>query len=432
MDLLSVLIMLVVLLALAKVGSMVFTRFGVPGLVGEILIGVLIANLVIGDTTILEMLGIFIGSEGVDPSSNYVILYTLAEIGVIFLLFAVGLETRAKDLMSVGKAAFLVAILGVVLPFILGFIVIMVKDGNMLEALFLGAAMVATSVGITARVIKDMKLSDARESRIIIGAAVIDDILGMIILAIVVGMAKAETSGEALSIVSIATIAIVAVAFVVVVLLYCLKINPILYNKIMEYKQAKLAKADGKPIHHMDMFAIAIIVCLALSALAEIVGLAAIIGAFLAGMIFADHAHEWKLEAKVESITDFILPLFFINVGLMVNLSAFTNVDIIVLSLIVIVLAVISKLVGCGLGAKLGDKSLDKDSCRIIGVGMIPRGEVGIIVATIGYSTYHILTPELYSVVIFMSVVTTIIAPPILSKMFRKKYPEDMWADAGI
>ena len=181
MEFTQVLLMLVVVFSCAKAASFVFNRIGIPGLVGEILVGVVLASVSIGGATFAESLGLYemVGGERVE-TDYYHILEVFSELGVMFLLFSVGLETRVKDLMSVGKAAFLVALLGVLIPFVFGYMYVeFFQDGNMYHALFLGAAMVATSVGITARVIKDMRLTDAKESRIIIGAAVIDDILGM-------------------------------------------------------------------------------------------------------------------------------------------------------------------------------------------------------------------------------------------------------------
>ncbi len=425
---LQLLLALTVLLVMARIGSAIFSRFGLPGLIGEILMGIVIANIIVGDWSFMEdALGIVLPDPITDPndagSSIYQVVYAFAELGVIFLLFTVGLETKVKDLMNSGKAALLCAIFGVVVPFVLGFALIMGTEGNMNHALFLAAAMVATSVGITARIIKDMRLMDTREARIIIAAAVIDDILGMIVLAIVKGMVE---SGE-LSIASIAQITIQAVAFVLVIIALCKWVVPRIYD-YFDARNRALA-AEGKTPMKVNKLALAIIVCLAMSALAEYIGLAAIIGAFLAGMLFADHAWEWELEEKIDSISTFILPLFFLNVGMQVNLGSLADATVIGLVAVVIVLALISKYIGCGIGSKIGDKSLDRSSCSIIGVGMMPRGEVGIIIASIGLGIVvegqRAMSEDLYAVVVLMSVITTIIAPPILAKMFRKKYQEE-------
>lgn len=419
--LLQILVTLVVLYALARAGTVLVSRFGLPGLIGEIIMGVVIANLVIGDFSLMEFLDLGMpapGVEGDHGSGVYPIVYAMAELGVIFLLFTVGLETKVNDLMKSGKAAFFCALMGVIVPFILGFALIMGTEGNMNHALFLAAAMVATSVGITARIIKDLKLMDTREARIIIAAAVIDDVLGMIVLAIVKGMAE---SGE-LSILNVASITLQAVVFVLVVIAICKWVIPRIYDYFEDRKKAK--EAAGKVPFSTNKLVLAIIVCLAMAALAEFIGLAAIIGAFLAGMMFADHAWEWDLESKIDSISTFLLSFFFLNVGLQVDIGTLGDTSVLVLVVVVIILAVISKLVGCSLGAKMGDRSLDSSSLKIIGFGMAPRGEVGIIVAAIGLAS-DAMSQDLYAVVVLMSVITTIIAPPIISKLFRQKYHEE-------
>ncbi len=419
--LLQILVTLVVLYALARAGTVLVSRFGLPGLIGEIIMGVVIANLVIGDFSLMEFLDLGMpapGVEGDHGSGVYPIVYAMAELGVIFLLFTVGLETKVNDLMKSGKAAFFCALMGVIVPFVLGFALIMGTEGNMNHALFLAAAMVATSVGITARIIKDLKLMDTREARIIIAAAVIDDVLGMIVLAIVKGMAE---SGE-LSILNVASITLQAVVFVLVVIAICKWVIPRIYDYFEDRKKAK--EAAGKVPFSTNKLVLAIIVCLAMAALAEFIGLAAIIGAFLAGMMFADHAWEWDLESKIDSISTFLLSFFFLNVGLQVDIGTLGDTSVLVLVVVVIILAVISKLVGCSLGAKMGDRSLDSSSLNIIGFGMAPRGEVGIIVAAIGLAS-GAMSQDLYAVVVLMSVITTIIAPPIISKLFRQKYHEE-------
>ena len=427
MDLLEVLLMLVIVFVSAKAASFVFNRIGIPGLVGEILVGVVLASVAIGGVTFAESLGLYEMVGGVrEETEMYHVLDVFSELGVMFLLFSVGLETRVKDLMSVGKAAFLVALLGVMIPFVFGYAYVeFFQDRNMYHALFLGAAMVATSVGITARVIKDMRLTDAKESRIIIGAAVIDDILGMIVLAIVSGMAK---SGE-IDIVNIIVVAVSAFAFVILVMLFAYFVVPKIKAKVQEYNDAKFEQDKNYIPTKFNMLIPAIALCLAFAFLAEYIGLAAIIGAFLAGMIFADYAIIWGLEEKIEAINTFLVSFFFVNVGLKVDISGVDGALILTI-VIVIVLAVLGKYIGCSLGAKIGDKSLEKSSLNIIGIGMVPRGEVGIIVASIGLKIVlegggTAISQELYTVVVLMSVITTIIAPPLLSSAFKKRYKAD-------
>ena len=416
--LLQVLFTMAVVFIIARVGSTIFARFGLPGLIGEILMGILIANIA-GGSFMEDILDISFDSTGY-RSDTYTVIYTLAELGVIFLLFSVGLETKVKDLLGSGKAAMLCAILGVILPFVAGLALVLAVGGyDMNCAMFMGAAMVATSVGITARIIKDMRLMEVKESRIIIAAAVIDDVLGMIVLAIVQGM---STSGGDLEIMDLAIIIIKAVAFVLIAIGFAKYAVPKIYDYFDKRNRAIIAK--GKVPYSFNKLIMAIIVCLSMAALAEFIGLAAIIGAFLAGMMFADHAWEWELEHRIEAITSFMISFFFVNVGLMVDISSLGDTTIIILVVVVILLAMVTKFIGCGLGARLGDKTVDKSSFSIIGVGMMPRGEVGIIIASIGLNA-GVMSNDLYTVVVMMSVMTTIIAPPILSALFKKKYKSE-------
>ena len=413
----QVMIILSVLFVTAFFASTVFKRFGMPGLVGEILAGVIVANIVIGDWSLLgdflqiERPGLDAGGSFVEGNVYWSVLEVLAELGVVFLLFAVGLETKVKDLMSVGRTAMIVAVLGVVIPLILGYAVIMVwYDGDVYLAMFMGAAMVATSVGITAQVIKDMNTLDTPESRIIIGAAVIDDILGIIVLTVVAGMAA---TGGVINVVDITEIIVIAVMFVVAALVFASRGVPYICRRIRE---------SGKN-SRIDLFVVAIAVCIVISTLADQMRLAMIIGAFLAGMIFADCGCECDLEKKMSSITALLLPFFFVYVGLHIDFGLFTR-DLLYLAAIVIVLAVISKYIGCGLGTVLGDRE-KKSSPSIVGAGMIPRGEVGIIVAVIGVGLLLATDPkimDIFAVVVLMSVVTTLITPFLLSHLFKKKY----------
>ena len=420
MDLFQLLLTMAILFILARIGAALVSRFGLPGLIGEIVMGIIIANLAFGDFSLMEFLDLSISNPNVPEShssTTYEIIEAFSELGVIFLLFTVGLETKVKDLLGAGKPALLAAVLGVILPFAAGFALIIAVDGDMHHAMFMAAAMVATSVGITARIIKAMKLMDTREARIIIGAAVIDDVLGMIVLAIVKGMAE-----SGVSIVNILSISIQAVLFVGIVILACKFVVPKVYDYFDDKRQKAIAA--GKVPYSVNKLVFSIIVCLLMAAFAEFIGLAAIIGSFLAGMLFADHAWEWDLEHKIESITTFFISFFFLNVGLQVDISTLTDMHVLILAIVVILIALATKYIGCGIGAKMGDRQLDKAGFNIVGVGMMPRGEVGIIVASIGLGT-GMMSSDLYAVVVLMSVATTIIAPPILSKLFRKKYHEE-------
>ncbi len=421
MEIAQVLLTLAIVFILAKAMSRVVSKFGAPGLIGEIVLGVILANLILGDFNVAEALDIRDGDETKD------VLEIFSELGVIFLLFTVGLETRVKDLTSVGKAAVLVAVLGVIVPFVVGYAYVMLfYDGEFYHSMFMGAAMVATSVGITARVIKDMGLMDVKESRIIIGAAVIDDILGMIVLAIVSGMAK---TGE-IDLLNVIKVAAIAIAFVLIVLFIAGKVLPALHRKIREYNDRRIKEDPDFLPFRANMFIVALSVCLVFAYFADYVGLATIIGSFLGGMLFAEHAWEWKLEEKFESISTLFVSFFFVYVGMNVDLQMFFDKpELLITALIVIILACITKYIGCGLGAKIADPHLEKSSFNIIGCGMMPRGEVGIIVALIGtkilVDEVSVVSDEMYAIIVLMCIATTIIAPPILSILYRKKYKTD-------
>ena len=418
MEIAQVLLTLAIVFILAKAMSRVVSKFGAPGLIGEIVLGVILANLILGDFNVAEALDIRDGDETKD------VLEIFSELGVIFLLFTVGLETRVKDLTSVGKAALLVAVLGVIVPFVVGYAYVMLfYDGEFYHSMFMGAAMVATSVGITARVIKDMGLMDVKESRIIIGAAVIDDILGMIVLAIVSGMAK---TGE-IDLLNVIKVAAIAIAFVLVVLFIAGKVLPAVHVKIREYNDRRIEEDPDFLPFRANMFIVALSVCLVFAYFADYVGLATIIGSFLGGMLFAEHAWEWKLEEKFESISTLFVSFFFVYVGMNVDLQMFFDKpELLITALVVIVLACITKYIGCGLGAKIADPHLEKSSFNIIGCGMMPRGEVGIIVALIGtkilVDEVSVVSDEMYAIIVLMCIATTLIAPPILSVLYRKKY----------
>ncbi|CDM64994.1 cation:proton antiporter [Pyrinomonas methylaliphatogenes] len=373
------LVTLLVTLVAAKLTAEIFERLRQPAVVGEILAGIIIGP---------SMLRLVAPSPLIDA---------LAELGVIFLLFSVGLETKPSAIFGVGKRAALVATLGVIVPFIGGWALMRAWGGGDTSALFLGTAMVATSVGITARVLSLMNLLDTPVSRIILGAAVIDDILGLLVLAVVSSVAAGEIKILELGLTAFAAIAFTAfVAFVGAPALN--RLTPRLARLRIEH----------------SLFIASLIICLGLSAAAAKIGIAAIIGAFLAGMALAEAiegAHD--VHEQTRGVTEFFVPFFLVNIGLQLDLSVFNNARVIAFALLVTLLALLTKLVGCGAGAwGMGWRRIAQ-----IGVGMAPRGEVGIVVALIGLQL-GVIGQEVYGVVLFMSVVTTLVAPPLLKVLF--------------
>jgi len=379
----------------ARLLGLAFERLKLPSVVGEIVAGIIIGNTVLFDVLQVE--------------ANFIFLELLAELGVIFLLFAVGLETRFSDLSRVGRTAMYVAILGVIIPFASGYLIMVSLASPPSEAMFIGAALIATSVGITARVIRDLRLTDSTEAKVIIGAAVIDDILGLIVLAVVSGAA-----GEGgIDIVNVIIVAGMALSFVVAIILISTKVLPL---TIKPHPADAIVCGTEHRRSRVGPLSLAIIICFGLSALASIFGLAAIIGAFLAGMVFAEYKERWPCEESFESINELMTPFFFVFVGIQVSLAAFADLWLLLFALGITAVAILTKYIGCGLGAR----SLGRRSASIIGIGMSPRGEVGIIVASIGLSV-GVLTESLFSVVVFMSIATTLIAPPLLVRAFQRK-----------
>ena len=374
-----VLLTLFIMLAAAKFMAELFERLRQPAVAGEILAGVLIGP---------SLLNLAAPSE---------ITSILAEIGVIFLLFNVGLETKPAAIFKVGTRAALVAVLGVVLPFVGGWFLMRAWGSTTVESLFVGTAMVATSVGITARVLSAMGLLDAPTARIILGAAVIDDILGLLVLAVVSSMAAGSVNY--IEILITAALAIGFTAFITVV-------GAPVINRVAP-------SADRLRSGH-GMFILGLVLCLGLSVAAAFIGVAAIIGSFLAGMALAEAAEDHpNMHRQINGVTEFLVPFFLVNIGMQLRLDVFRSSSVIVLCILVTLVAVATKLLGCGLGAiTLGIKRAGQ-----VGMGMVPRGEVGIIVAQIGLSL-AVIGPELYGVVLFMAVATTLIAPPFLKLLY--------------
>lgn len=363
----------------AKLGAELFERAGLPGIVGEILAGVFIGPPVLGWIAPNDLLG------------------ALADLGVMFLLFRVGMEVRASELMRVGGTALLVAVLGVITPFVLGAAIMLGFGAPWIEAIFVGAAMVATSVGITAQVLSAKGLLNHPASRIILGAAIIDDVLGLIVLAVVSSVAQGH-----LDFVKLATTALMAVAFTWVVARWG---TPAM-RRIVPRVEARLQTGEVE-------FNLAMVLLFSLAMLAAYVGVAAIIGAFLAGMALAESVQQ-RVNDLVHGVTELLLPFFLAGIGMHLELGPFRNSTTLLIAGLIVVAAVTSKMIGCGLGAL----ALGWNDAVRVGCGMVPRGEVGMVVAQIGLGL-GVIPAGAYGVVVLMAVATTVIAPPLLSLSYR-------------
>lgn len=371
----SILLSLFIVLISAKVMAEVFERLGQPAVAGEIIAGVLIGPSVFGWVQTGEVISV------------------LAEIGVIFLLFTVGLETRPQAILKVGRRAFLVGSLGVVLPFIAGYLIALWWNASFPEAMFIGAALVATSVGITARVLSGMGLIGSDTARIVLGAAVIDDILGLLILSLVSSVSSGKVEIGALAKTGIAAI------------LFILFVTVVGYRIINRLTPLLNSLKVNKPY-----FNIGLILCLGLSFAANYIGIAAIIGAFLAGMTLSEAAeNEPRIYDLTAGVTEFLVPLFLVNIGMQFDPKLLAQGPVIGLAIVLTIAAVITKFIGGGLGAW----GLSGRQMAQVGAGMIPRGEVGIVVAQIG-AGLGIISPIFFASVLFMTIATTVIAPPII------------------
>jgi Kef-type K+ transport system membrane component KefB len=393
----TALFMAVVLVA-AKLGGDLATRIRQPPVLGELIAGVLLGNLALIGVDWFERIE-------ADPAIDF-----LARVGVLVLLFEVGLESTVRQMLRVGLSSLLVAVVGVVAPFALGWLLAawLLPDASVYVHAFIGATLCATSVGITARVLKDLGWSHSDEARVILGAAVIDDVLGLVVLAVVGGVIAAADRGAALSYGNIAAIIGKAGGFLVFSLLLGVLLAPRMLHL------ASFLRARGV------LLAVGLAFCFSLSWLASAIGLAAIVGAFAAGLILEDVHYrdfvdrgEHGLEELIQPISSFLVPFFFVLMGMRTDLHAFADPGVLGLAGALTIAAIAGKQV-CGL-AVLG-RGVDRLS---VGIGMIPRGEVGLIFANIGagmtLAGEPVISPSTYSAVVAMVIVTTLVTPPGLA-----------------
>ena len=406
---LSVLIGVAVVLVLAKIGGELFERIGQSAVLGELIAGIVLGNLVL------------LGFTGAEPLKTNTTIAALAELGVIILLFEVGLESDLKEMMEVGWSSLLVAVLGVIAPFFLGWMVsaYAMPDAPQRVHIFIGAILCATSVGITARVLKDLGKLNTREARIILGAAVIDDVLGLLILAVVAGAIRAAASGIALPILGVVWIAWKALLFLVGSIV------------IGHFLMPRLLRGAGRFETRGVLLTLAISCCLALAWAAAKFGLAPIIGAFAAGLILdevhykpADDRKERDLHDLLQPVSTVFVPIFFVMMGLKVDLRFFADVGVLAFALMLTAAAIVGKQV-CALGVT--ERGLNR---LAIGVGMIPRGEVGLIFAGIGATlivpaptgpTRPVINSAVFGAVVIMVIITTLITPLALKWALGRK-----------
>ena len=379
---------LLIVFGSAKLVGEIFVKLRQPSLVGEIVAGALIGPSVLG---------------WIAPNDT---LKALSDLGVMFLLFDVGLQVKARELLRVGGTATLVATVGVIVPFIAGWAILRAWGSPQTEAVFVGASLVATSVGITASALSARGLLHEVASQIILAAAVIDDVLGLIVLAAVSSFATGHVN-----VLEISLTAGLATAFTVILA----KWGTTAVNHVLPHFHSK-AEAEEAQFH------ISLVLLFALSALAMYTGVAAIVGAFLAGLALSENADD-RVRDLTRGVNELLVPFFLVGIGLHLDLSLFRSRSTLTLALVILAAAIVTKLIGCGLGAAgMGWQNVVK-----IGMGMVPRGEVGMVVAQMGLSM-AVISTEVYGVVVFMAVATTLVTPLLLKVAFRAPALEGMKA----
>ncbi len=398
----TVLIGISVILLFASLFGELFEKIKQPSVLGELVAGILIGNLVLFG---------FPYAEGLKTD---VVIEALAQMGVIILLFEVGLETNLKEMIQVGTSSLGVAFIGVVAPFFLGWLAayLFIPEGPTLAHIFIGAMLTATSIGITARVLRDLGHINTREARIILGAAVIDDVLALLLLGIVDSSIEAAGKGTELELIVFAIIAFKAIAFLFVSVLLGRLLMPRLFRSASHFESKSL------------VIGLSIAICFLTAYFASLVGLAAIIGAFAAGVIldeahfehFLDHKKH-HLEDFLTPITAFLAPIFFVYVGMQVDLRAFGNPSLLGFAAALTLAAVLGKQF-CAFGAF--GPNINK---KAVGFGMVPRGEVVLFFASVGAGLtlanaqgvqVPVVSKDTFSAIVIMVMITTLITPPLL------------------
>lgn len=363
----------------AKVGEEAARRLGQPAVVGELLGGFLVGPGALGLVT---------------PGETAAVL---AEIGVVILLFSVGLEVRLDDLLAVGRPAVLTAVIAMILPIVLGIAIGLGVGEELFTAAFIGLALAATSIGITSRVLADMGVLDRTFARVVLGAAVIDDVLALILIGVVSGAATGDLS-ESTVFVAVAAFGLIGLGFAA----------------------ARRARGLRREVFTWPLFADtplvpAFILMFGVALVSAAIGLAAIIGAFVAGLIVAETEAQDELEHEIRPLGQIFTPFFFAVTGAQVDLGALLDPQVALLAIVLAIAGVVTKLVGGMLGAR----ALGRWDAVVVGAGMVPRGEVGIVVANLALASGVVGGP-LFAAILAAVVLTTIVAPYLLGWAIRR------------
>ncbi len=389
----KVLIEIALILIFTKLGGLVSRKFKMPEVLGALVAGVILGPAVL---------------RLVEYTEN---IKLLSELGVILLMFLAGLETNVDELKKAGKTSFAIAMMGVIIPLILGTAAAYLFFTNFWENLFVGVILTATSVSISVETLTELGKLNTKAGVNILGAAVIDDVLGLILISIVLAVSQtlgSGASGSAAAISLILTFAkIIAFCLLSVIMI---AVVPKYINKI---------KTDNK--HKRDLLTYSIAMALILAFISEILGIAAITGAYICGLTLSQFVHRDYIEKNVKAISSgFLSLIFFASVGIAADIKGLSP-EVILITLVMFAIAVIGKLFGCGGAARLFKMS--KRESLQIGVGMISRGEVAIITANIGMQN-HIISEEIYIPTLIVVILTTVITPALLKIVFSSKKGE--------
>ena len=394
--LIHVLISLAVLLFAAKLFAELFNKIKLPAVLGELVAGIIMGPFALGSIPIFDGKPLVILNETVRQ---------IGEISGIVILFIAGLQITPREFLKGGAASFTIGALGVIVPFFLGYYVFTIFGLEGLQAILIATALTATSVAITVRVLTELGKMQTKEAKIILGAAIVDDILAIAVLSVVLTMV--QTGNMAPSFIDITFLILKILGIFVVLLLGAIIIVPRIVNTERLWK----ARGSIEGIVTASFFGA--------SAIAAAVGLSPIVGAFSVGMAVASTKIIKRVEEYVDKLEIIFAPLFFAIIGAQVNLTGI-NIEVLMLSAIIIIVAIVSKLAGCGIPALVFLKN--KSKAMKVGIGMISRGEVGLIVAGIGV-TSGALSSNIYTTVIIMVAVTTLITPVWLKRVYRKEPP---------
>ncbi|MDR1523483.1 MAG: cation:proton antiporter [Endomicrobium sp.] len=384
-DIFALLIALASILFFAKIFGEIALRFGQSAIIGELLAGIIIGP---------SFLGIV---------HETAILSGISELGAIILLFEVGLSTDIKEFLKAGLWATAVAVVGVIAPYFLGYFVFLYFGFTSTQAIFAGAVLTATSVGITARVFMDLNRLETQEAKIVLGAAVIDDVIGLAILAVVLKLIQ----GGTVTLGTVASISGTAILFLVLSVLAGVLISPSIFKIVTKMKQSHV------------IFIVGLAFCFIISAFSTKVGLAPIVGAFVAGLVLSTVKQSEEIKKDIKPVYAFFVPIFFVLMGTNVDISTFNpfiavNREIIVLMTVLFVVAFVGKTVAGFVVLKKGINKL------LIGVSMVPRGEVGLIFAGIGLKN-NVFGIKDYSALVAVIILTTFVTPLILKYLLSKQ-----------